>query len=95
MIAEYMPNGGTIPEMEAMNLFKHMVFAATGTGDFLRIQLHQLVNALVSKNIPLCARYYTSEGRELGHDFCCNIGLKEAHECAEDMCGFFMKYVKD
>ncbi|MBQ9434251.1 MAG: alpha/beta hydrolase [Synergistaceae bacterium] len=101
LIAEYMPNGGTVPEMEAMNLFKHItgdfpaVFAATGTGDFLRVQLHQLVNALVSKDIPFCARYYVSGEKVLGHDFCCNIGLKEAHECVEDMCGFFRKYVKN
>ena len=101
LIAEYMPNGGTVPEMEAMNLFHHItekfpaVFVATGTGDFLRVQLHQLVNALVSKDIPLCARYYASEGQVLGHDFCCNVNLKAAHECAEDMCNFFRKYEKN
>ena len=94
LIAEYLPHGGTVPEMEAMNLFKHItknfppVFAATGTGDFLRIQLHQLVNVMVNNDIPFCARYYTSPDEELGHDFCCNVKLKAAYECADDLCAF-------
>ena len=98
LIAEYLPNGGTVPEMEAMNLFKHItrnfppVFAATGTGDFLRVQLHHLVKVLVDNDITFCARYYTSPERELGHDFCCNLRLKEGLECADDLCAFFRKF---
>ena len=98
LIAEYLPHGGTVPEMEAMNLFNHItgnfppVFAATGTGDFLKIQLHELVSILVKYDIPFEARFFTSSDGALGHDFCCNVKLKEAHECADDMCSFFRKY---
>ena len=101
LIAEYLPNGGTIPEMEAMNLFKHItrnyppVFAATGKGDFLKVQLHNLVNVLAGNDIPFSARYYSSPEKTLGHDFCCDLRLREAHECADDLCAFFRKYIKE
>lgn len=101
LIAEYLPHGGTVPEMEEMNLFNHItkkyppVFAATGEGDFLKIQLPELAAILVSNDIPFEARFYTSPDRTLGHDFCCNARLKEAHECADDLCAFFRKYIKE
>ena len=98
LIAEYLPNGGTKVEMDKLDVWKHMtvnyppVFAASGSGDFLKIQLPHLVQNLLQYEIPFEIRFYTTEEGSLGHDFHCNVKLKEAGECADDLCRFFHKY---
>ncbi|MBP3870781.1 MAG: alpha/beta hydrolase [Faecalicoccus sp.] len=98
LVAEYLQQGGTVVEMDRMNVLKHItkkfppVFAATGTGDFLKIQIPPLAEALIRNEVAFDIRFYTSEQMELGHDFCCNVSLEKGQECLEDACEFFKKY---
>ena len=98
LVQEYLCNGGTVVEMDMMNVTKHItgdyppVFAASAAADFLKIQIPHVADALMNHNIPFEIRFYSSERRSLEHDFHCNVRIDESGECADDLCAFFRKY---
>ena len=65
-------------------------FAFKGVGLLCGTYRIDLENYDDEVTMPLIAEYMPNGGT-----IPCNVGLKAAHKCAEDMCGFFRKYVKN
>lgn len=100
LIEDYLPDGGTVEEMEMINVVDHIteqyppVFFMTCTGDFLIGQAAYLEEGLISNKIPHEFHFYGDREHELGHVFHCNVRLQAAAQCNKDECDFFKKFLK-
>jgi len=95
IMGDLLPGGGTAEEYELISPIDFVgpdyppAFVMTADGDFLAGNALPMVQKLMENNVEVVFHYYTSDERQLGHVFHCNMKLEEARICNDDECAFF------
>lgn len=98
LMADFLPNQGTVEEMEMLNVCNHVTenypptFLMTCQGDFLKGEPALLAAKLAEKEVPFVYRLYGNAKKPLPHVFHCDIKSEDAKLCNDEECNFFKSF---
>ena len=101
LMGEYLPEGGSVNEMELINVLHCITedypptFYMICTGDFLKKQTTALQQALLENEVPQEFLFYGKKGTDFGHVFHLNMKLDIAHRCNKAECDFFRSWMEN
>lgn len=99
LMAEVLPQKGSEEELKRINVVTHITsnfpptFLMTCTDDFLIAEAVPLAEKLMKCSVPFRYQFYASKAYPLHHVFHCNLRLKEAAKCNDDVCNFFRTFL--
>ncbi|MCM8710069.1 alpha/beta hydrolase [Clostridium sp. SYSU_GA19001] len=99
LMADYLPEKGSLKELEMINVINHVTkdfpptFLMTSNRDFLKEQPPVMIQKLMEVDVPFVFRFYGDKEHELAHVFHLNLRSKEGQFCNDEECEFFRKFV--
>ena len=97
LMGDFLPEGGTEAELDAINVLKHMTeefppcFVMSAIDDFLKEDSIKIVNRLVGLGVPFTYQVYGDKDHRLAHVFHLNIRTDDAVTLNDAQAAFFRK----